>query len=135
MKPSHQGTVSLFSSTSGSLVNRQITTSLPNEYNVTIAHGQLNIISPYDHHYTLYNSTTRLNDCIFSPSTSAQQHKSECVFRSYVYLTTHRDFFYLHVEQFVFVFVFLCGLGWSGVTLVILYFLFRLIILYLFINN
>jgi hypothetical protein len=79
---------------------------------------------------TLYNSkimcTTRLSDGIFtvhrvSVATSARPRKSECVFRFYEYLTTHRDFFfYLHVEQFVFVFVcflffvFFCGLGRSG---------------------
>jgi hypothetical protein len=52
--------------------------------------------------------TTRLNDSIFmvdrfSVVTSARLHQSECVFRFFVYLTTHRDF-YLHVEQAVFVF-------------------------------
>jgi hypothetical protein len=60
-----------------------------------------------------YNSTTRLNDGIFtvhrfSVATSAQLHQSECVFRSYIsaeYLTTHRDY-YLHVERVVFVFCF-----------------------------
>jgi hypothetical protein len=61
-----------------------------------------------------YNSTTRLNDGIFtvhrfSVATSARLHKSERVFRFYVtvqYLTTHRDY-YLHVEQNVF-FFFIC---------------------------
>jgi hypothetical protein len=60
-----------------------------------------------------YDSTTRLNDGIFtvhqfSVATSARLHQSECVFRFYVsaeYLTTHRDY-YLHVERVVFVFCF-----------------------------
>jgi hypothetical protein len=62
-----------------------------------------------------YNSTTRLNDGIFtvhrfSVATSARLHQSECVFRFYVsaeYLTTHRDYD-LHVDRVVLVFFCFC---------------------------
>jgi hypothetical protein len=60
--------------------------------------------------------TTRLNDGIFivhrfSVATSTRLRKSECVFRFYVYggiFDNPPVFFYLHVEQVVFVFCFFC---------------------------
>jgi hypothetical protein len=72
---------------------------------------------------TLYSSTTRLNDGIFtvhqfSVAKSARLHKLECGFRLYVYGGIFDNppgiFFCLHVEQFVFVFVFLFFVAWGG---------------------
>jgi hypothetical protein len=64
---------------------------------------------------TLHNSTTRLNDGIFtvhrfSVATSVRLHQSECVFRFQVsgeIFDNPPEFFYLHVEQFVCFFFFL----------------------------
>jgi hypothetical protein len=72
---------------------------------------------------TVHNSTTRLNDGIFtvrrfSVATSTRLRESECVYRFYVYggiSDNPPGFLYLHVEQFVFVFVLsFCGLRRSG---------------------
>jgi hypothetical protein len=68
----------------------------------------------------LHNLTARLNGGIFtvhrfSVATSARLRKSECVFQFYVYggiFDNPPGFFYLHVEQFVFVFVF--SFLWPG---------------------
>jgi hypothetical protein len=58
----------------------------------------------------------------FSVATSARLRKSECLFRFYVYGGIFDNppgfFFYLHVEQSVFVFV--CGLGRSEEVLIII---------------
>jgi hypothetical protein len=78
---------------------------------------------------TLYNSTTRLNDGIFtvhrfSVATSTRLHKSECVFRFYVYggiFDNPLGFFCLSARRTVcFCFCFFCGLGRSGEVLIII---------------
>jgi hypothetical protein len=69
---------------------------------------------------TIYNSTTRLNDGIFTVSRfSVATAQIGMCFRSYVYGGIFDNqpggFFYLHVEQLVFVFFFFfCGLGRPG---------------------
>jgi hypothetical protein len=70
---------------------------------------------------TFYNSTTRLNDGIFtvhrfSVATSARLRKSVFFDSTYTaeYLTTHRDFFFICTWNSLFFFFFFFFVAWGG---------------------
>ena len=67
------------------------------------------MVSAHDPSVNIYTSTSRLNDGIFkvhrfSGVTPARLHKSDFIFRFYVYGGTfdnHRGIYYLYLEQFL----------------------------------